>query len=319
MESAPEGAPAALSPAPPREYRVRLEQFEGPLDLLLYLIRRAEVDIHDIPIAEIAEQFIAHLEQLDDAGSRVDIDTAGEFLVMAGTLVEIKSRMIQLEQEGADQARERAGREAGEDAEEEWEDPRADLVRQLLAYKRYRDAAEELEHRREEWAKRVPAARAALPAEALREAAEALGEIEIEDVGLWDLVEAFGKIIASVNFDRLGEHEVVSDETPIELHAEDIVDRLRRAGEEPGPGGPRAMTLRRVLAGRTRAEMVGLFLALLDLIRNERVAFRQGQDEEGVGDEIVIELREGAGESDHREHGGHGGGEGMGAEDVEDR
>ena len=266
-------------------YRVRLDAFEGPLDLLLYLIRRDEIDIHDIPIAKLAEQYLLHLEDLDRGGSRVDIDTAGEFLVVAATLMEVKSRMIAAEGlpegEEGDAARRRRD---GDDR-----DPRAELVDKLLAYKRYRDAAEALEHRREDWARRVPVARTAIESDAVSEAIESMGEVELEDISLGDLVEAFGRIMSSVNLDRLGEHEVTSDDTPIELHAEDIVDRVRRdarAGEYP---------LRRVFEGRSRAEMVGLFLAMLDLVRNRRVAFRQAQTEEaaerGEPGEIMLRLQ----------------------------
>jgi segregation and condensation protein A len=243
-------------------YRVHLDAFDGPLDLLLYLIRKDEVDVHDIPIASIATQYIDTLESLD----RVDIDTAGEFLVMAATLMEIKSRMLAAENVRKDEpgdAAEKPGREQA--------DPRAELVRQLLEYKKFRDAADALDRRREAWESRFPARPAAVDDASVREALEEMGELELEDLDLGDLVEAFRQIVASVNFDRLGEHAVVSDDTPLELHAEDIVERL--AGHASRTPGAR-MTLREVMHGRTRPEMVGLFLALLVLVRDQRVTFR---------------------------------------------
>lgn len=240
-------------------YRVQLDAFEGPLDLLLYLVRKHEVDIHDIPIAPITDQYLDHLEQVD----RVDVDLAGEFLVMAATLMEVKSRWLDRLNDP-----ERAARMPEEPEPGDEEDPRLELVRQLLEYKKHRDAADALEHRRDEWSRRYPAAPAGADDARVRAAVDELGELELEDVDLHDLLEAFRSIVASVNFDRLGEHQVVSDDTPIELHAEDIVDRLRSA---PASGGGQRLTLRELFEGRTRAEMVGLFLALLTLVRDQRV------------------------------------------------
>ncbi|USO00208.1 MAG: segregation/condensation protein A [Phycisphaeraceae bacterium] len=258
------------------EYRVQLDAFEGPLDLLLYLIRRAEVEITDIPVATITDQYIEYLENID----RVDIDLAGEFLVMAATLTELKSRVV-----GAI-GRPEGGR--GEAARPEDDtDPRAELIRQLLEYKKYRDAADALERRREQWEARFPVAPAGVSAEELREAFESMDDPELEDLNLLDLFEAFQKIASSVDMTRLGEHEVLSDETPIELHAEDIMDRVRREHEKGGQ-----LSLFGVMHGRTRAEMVGLFLALLDLVRQRRLGFRQSQDEDGTTGEIVLEARE---------------------------
>ena len=102
-------------------------------------------------------------------------------------------------------------------------------------------------------------------------------DAELEDIQIIDLVEAFRKIAETVNFERLGEHKVTYDDTPIELHAEDIVDRLKRhaAGDlsdDTTPGDE--MDFRSVFTGRTRPEMVGLFLALLQLVRQQRVTFR---------------------------------------------
>src|SRR5688572_5197395 len=127
------------------DYRVRLETFEGPLDLLLFLIRKNEVEIHDIPVASITEQYLAFLKELG-VTTRIDIDVAGEFLVMAATLMELKSRMLMPRPAGA--ADEGPGPEGR--ATKEGQDPRAELVRQLLEYKKYRDAADHLEWRAED-------------------------------------------------------------------------------------------------------------------------------------------------------------------------
>jgi len=258
------------------EYRVHLENFDGPLDLLLHLIKRAEVDITDIPIAEIADQYVEHVRHAD----RLDIELAGEFLLMAATLMEIKSRMLTPVE----------SRRSGSEEREEEGDPRADLVRQLLEYKAYRDAADRLDERRQDWERRMPSARAGVDKEALREAISAEDDLDLGDIDVLDLFRAFESIAESVNFERLGEHEVLDDDTPIELHAEDILDRLRsRSGPSP---------LTEILEGRTRSEMIGLFLATLELVRRQAVKVAQ----DGPGGPIVLELRAGEASGADEEH-----------------
>ncbi len=261
------------------EYHVRLDAFEGPLDLLLFLIRRAEVEVTDIPIATIADQYLEYLGSIDT----IDVDRAGEFLVLAATLTEIKARMLapppQAEPgeggDGADGGGKGAFREV---------DPRAELVKQLLEYKRYRDAAEALDQRKSEWEARYPIA-AATPAAPPTPPSPQEGEagegderdggagVDVEDVSLADLIEAFSRILATVDLNRVGEHRVVVDDTPIELHAEDLLDRLRREVEESRQAGQewRGLTLQRVFTGRTRGEAIGLFLAMLELVRQRKI------------------------------------------------
>lgn len=280
-EPSEQAAPSAAALDDGPDYRVRLDAFEGPMDLLLYLIRKHEVEVEDIPIAVITDQFLEHLNEI----RRIDIESAGEFLVMAATLMEIKSRLIGPVDED-DTGAERAGRSDDDDT-----DPRAELVKQLLAYKRNRDLADALEARRESWERRFPIKPAQIDDERVREAMSELGEVELEDVDLQQLAEAFASIAASVNFDRLGEHEVMSDDTPIEVHAEDLVAQLeeaRLAAQSAGAGGASAkgtLTLREVLTGRTKPEMVGLFLALLTLVRDQKVGV------EFVDGEVVLGAR----------------------------
>lgn len=257
------------------EHRIRLDLFEGPLDLLLHLIRRDEIEITDIPIAQVADQYLAVLRT---AGiERIDIDTAGEFLVMAATLTEIKSRMLNPRPPGEEPIAEPTGNTT---------DPRAELVQQLLAYKKFRDAAASLEDRRTQWESRYPAARAGTDNQALRDAMLAqAGDVELGDLTLVDLAQAFAQIAASVNFDRLGDHQVTYDDTPIEIHAEDILSRLR----EPllADSSRPAMTLQALFAGRKRGEMLGLFLATLELVKRRLVRLSQ----EAPGAPITIEAR----------------------------
>lgn len=260
------------------DVRIRLDAFEGPLDLLLYLIRRDELDVTDIPIAAVTEQYLASLRS--GGVERLDVEQAGEFLVMAATLMEIKSRLL-MPAGSAGATLDEPGARSGE------ADPRAELVAQLLAYKRYRDAAAALEQRQAAWAGRFPAGGAAAGAlEAEPAGAEAEPAAVLEDLTIVDLAAAFARILETVDLARVGEHHVRDDETPIQLHAEDIVDRLRRehafepvgtsTGAEPGGASSAAagVDFRALVSGRTRAEAVGLFLALLELVRQQRVRVR---------------------------------------------
>lgn len=245
------------------EYLVRLESFQGPLDLLLFLIKRAEVDVHDIPIHQIADQYLEHLGQLH----RIDIETAGEFLVMAATLVEIKARSLTPASagEGGDGDGEGGGLLDRLGAA----DPRLDLVRQLLAYQRFRTSSEALGELLESHRLRQPVRLAVEAAEAEAAPPEEEEEgVELEDAHVLDLFESFRRIIAAVDLDRLGDHRVEVDDTPQALHQADLLDRLERA-----PG--RRISLQDAFAGARRIEMIGLFLAMLELARSERIAIRQ--------------------------------------------
>jgi segregation and condensation protein A len=254
---------------PDDSYQVRLNAFEGPLDLLLFLIRRAEVDIHDIPIAQLTQQYLDTVARARD----LDVEQAGEFLVMAATLVEIKSRMLAPRLEGADPEDPLVPSEPGED-------PRRDLVRQLLAYQRFRSAADGLDRLRREFERRWPASGSA---ETSDDAAPRPGlspeDLDLGDVHVLDLLQAFERLSAAVDFTRLGEHAVTMDDTPIGLHQDDLVDRLTRSPD-------RRMTLHRVFEGRSRMDRIGLFLALLELARQQRVKVRQAS----AADAIELEL-----------------------------
>lgn len=224
------------------DYQVRLDVFSGPLDLLLYLIKRDELDIQDISIARVAEQYLEYVRMLE----RVDADAAGEFLVLATTLIEIKSRALLPS----------PPLELGDESS----DPRAMLVRQLLEYKRFKDAARRLgsaaEERSARFVRRPPA----------------LGEdasgVELEEAEVWDLLAAFGRVMAAIGKGP-GLHEVRYDDTPIALFAAEIVSTLEREG---------AQTFEAMFGGRReRWELVGLFLALLELIRQRRVRAEQAR------------------------------------------
>lgn len=219
------------------DYRVELDVYNGPLDLLLYLIRRDEIDIYDIPIAHITSQYVQYVELL----RRVDPDAVGDFLVMAATLMEIKSRTL-------------LPRPPEMEEEEDLGDPRIELVRQLLEYKKFKDAAHNLGASAELQALKHPRRPVHPPSDTR--------EIDIEDVQLWDLVEAFRKLLEATG-QREATHDVVYDDTPIALHAADVLDSIERAGG--------VQLFEAIFEGRTKSQLIGLFLALLELLRQNRV------------------------------------------------
>lgn len=238
--------------APQGEYRVKLDAYNGPLDLLLYLVRKHEVDLHDIPIAQITDQYFQHLELIQ----KIDVELAAEFLVMAATLLEIKSALLV----PSSPDRERAAN-GDVDPDADLSDPRYELVQQLLAYKRYKDAATALDERRQQWETRVPLNPSKPPNTAGREDAEPM-EIDLDEAGILDLCKTFARLMQSVGHGP-GDHEVIDDDIPIALHAEDILDRLQNDGPQ---------TLQNLFVGRrSRSEMVGLFLATLELVRERRI------------------------------------------------
>jgi len=226
-------------------YRVNLEIFAGPLDLLLYLVRKEEVDIYDIPIARLTEQYIQYIEMLKN----LDIDLAGDFLVMAATLMQIKSAML-LPQAEPDQI------EA-----DDFLDPRAELIRQLLEYKKFKDAANLLEAAAEIQKERFPRSDSII--EKLKPHAEP--EVDLEQVSVWDLLEAFDAIIKATGSYQDISH--IKDDTPIDLYQIEILHRLQTEGP---------MAFERLFESMTnRLALVGLFLALLELIRDKLISAEQ--------------------------------------------
>lgn len=238
------------------DYQVKLENYNGPLDLLLFLIRRDELDVYDIPISQITESYVGFLNEMrqiaraNPQGAPFDINLAGEFLVMAATLMEIKSAML-LPQEQKSSA-------ADGTAAAELTDPRAELVQKLLEYKRFKDASRGLEQQHASHAARYPR----VPVVPGTDADEP-PPLDIDEVQIWDLLTAFSKLMAEVGTRKPKYHEVTYDDTPIDLHAADIEDRLKREGR---------LSLRQLLTGRrSRSEMIGVFLALLELTREKKI------------------------------------------------
>lgn len=255
------------------DYRVSLDLFEGPLDLLLFLIRRAEVDIHDIPVAIIADQYLAFLRQIED----IDVELAGEFLVMAATLVELKSRTLvptpAEDDEGAGD--EVKNRDALNPA-----DPRFELVKQLLAYQRFRIAADELDLRRQEFAQRYALRPGSRNRPSDDDDETGAIDLELEDLHVLDLAANYERIIESIDFARLGDHVVEMDDTPVALYQEDLLDRLRSSRDG-------RLTLQSTFLNQEPPQRIGFFLATLELVRLRRVNVEQ----EDIDREIEIVLR----------------------------
>ncbi|MBN1909223.1 MAG: segregation/condensation protein A [Pirellulales bacterium] len=222
-------------------FRVDLDSFRGPLDLLLYLVRKHELDILDIPIAPITDQFLAHLAVLE----QLDVNAVGDFLAVASTLLEIKSQQVL---------------PRADEVQDEMEDPRQELVRRLLEYKRFRDAASILEERSRSWQQHFPRMANDLPPRR-----RDLAEEPIHEVELWDLVSAFGLIMRETVAARPS--SIVYDDTPIHVHMERVQARVIEAGHlafadlfEPG---------------MHKSTLIGIFLAVLELVRHHRVRVEQ--------------------------------------------
>jgi len=225
------------------DFRVDLNVFRGPLDLLLYLVRKHEVEITELPITPITQQFLEHLAVLE----QLDIDAVGDFLDMASTLVEIKSRSVL---------------PRGGEVEDELEDPRQELVRRLLEYKKFKDAASMLDERSRGWQQRFSRLADDLPPRRVDPA-----EQEIHEVELWDLVSALGRIMRDNQ--AVQPSNVVYDETPIHVYMQRIHNQLRAQGR---------LTFAELFQpGMHKSSLIGIFLAVLELVRHHQVHAEQGE------------------------------------------
>jgi len=231
-------------------YRVELDLFTGPLDLLLYLVRRDEVDIVDLPIARITQQFHEFLDVLQ----QLDLDLVGDFVVMASMLVEIKSRSVLPAQDESQEEPLATGATG---------DPRSDLIRQLLEYKQFKEAATALEEQALQWQERYPRLSDERPATGKNPAADRIKEVE-----LWDLVSALGRVLKRNDVE--GSSTIRYDETPIQTYVEQIGTHVRAAGQVPFTSLFDQQTI--------RSKIIGMFLAVLELIRHHGFRCQQGAD-----------------------------------------
>lgn len=223
------------------DFRVDLNMFRGPLDLLLYLVRKHELEIVDIPISLITDQYLEYLAIVE----KLDVNAVGDFLAVASLLIEIKSQQVL---------------PRADEIEGDLDDPREELVRRLLEYKKYRDAASILEERSRQWQQRFSRLSNDLP---VRE--RDLSEEPIHEVELWDLVSAFGRIIREQELVRPS--NIVYDDTPIRVYMARIDAQLRER---------RSLAFSELFdASMHKSRLVGLFLAVLELVRHQRVCVEQ--------------------------------------------
>lgn len=242
----------------PDDYKVNLEVFEGPLDLLLYLIRKDELEIADIPIARIADEYAEYLRVME----MLDLNLAGEFLVMAATLSYIKSRMLLPPEARADE---------GAEGEEEGKDPRWDLVRQLLDYKKFKDAASALLERERRQQNMFGTSGAPL----MPDSAAPKDEKNLGDVGLFDLLKAFQEVLARAPVEPIGEIE------PSKWRVSDKIDEILSAtGRSERVGFSTLFS-----PSSPRGEIIVTFLALLELLRLRQIVASQ----DAAFGEIVLE------------------------------
>jgi segregation and condensation protein A len=225
------------------DFRVDLDSFRGPLDLLLYLVRKHEVEIVDIPIALITDQYLKYLAVLE----RLDVGAVGDFVAVASTLIEIKSQQVL---------------PRGDEIEDAIDDPRQELVRRLLEYKKFRDAASILEERSRNWQQRYARLGNDLPPRERDIAEEPIHEIE-----LWDLVSAFGLIVRDTEASKPS--SIVYDDTPIHVFMERIYAQASERGH---------LNFHDLFQpGMHKSTLVGIFLAVLELVRHHRLRVEQNE------------------------------------------
>ena len=218
-------------------YRIHIEDFEGPLDLLLYFIRRDELDVFDIPIARIADEYLAYVRVLE----RIDLDSVGDFLYMAAVLINIKARMLLPQQ----------------DVDEEGEpiDPRRELVERLLEYMRYKEASGHLEGLYEDRSARFTRGHASSE----RKEWEARADVSY-DATVFDLISALRRILTEAPEEPT--HEVEREEYSIEEQQAFIMEVLAKMDK---------LSFASTMKGRSKAFIITTFLGILELARQQRV------------------------------------------------
>lgn len=242
-ESKTTEVPSGFEPSLPEDSpRIALPVFEGPLDLLLYLIRRNEIDIHDIPIAPITRQYMEYLDLMKE----VNLDLAGDFMVMAATLIHIKAKMLVPVDPTEAQSEDGA------------EDPREALVQRLLEFQRYKDAAGVLHQRGQ-----IRAATWTRPEGAVPTFDDA-GE-EMLEAGLFDLISAFKEVLERRKV--LLAHTIEAPGKSMEERIDELLELIQE--------GASVEFLELFYSQETKADMIVTFLALLELIRLKRVKVYQ--------------------------------------------
>lgn len=221
-------------------YRVKLKNFEGPLDLLLFFIKRDELDIYNIPISYITEQFLEYIRLMEE----LDLDVASEFILMASMLMSIKAKMM-------------LPKEDSDDDEMDENDPRYALVQRLLEYKRYKEMAEKMSDIEDESQKRYYRRHYKVDQVQKQASGEAL-----QDVTMFDLMAAFKKVLSDIKKQNLV-HHVEKINVTIEQQTEYVLERLHKGGRT---------SFRQICTElNNRAKVVVTFLAVLEMLKEQQI------------------------------------------------
>ncbi|WP_243290115.1 segregation/condensation protein A [Bacillus sp. FJAT-47783] len=251
------------------EYLVKIDAFEGPLDLLLHLINRLEIDIYDIPVSEITGQYVAYIHTMQE----LELDVASEYLVMAATLLSIKSRMLLPQQEET----------LMDDVPVEEEDPREELVNRLIEYRKYKEAAIKLKAKEEERAQVFTKPPSDLSDFAINEQVVK----QQSDVTIYDMIGAFQKMLRRKKLQKPLSTRITRQEIPIEKRMNEIIEDLR---------------INRVkrhfydlFPAHQKEYLVVTFLAILELMKKQYIHIEQERNFSDIyiyGSEKIDELRD---------------------------
>jgi segregation and condensation protein A len=232
------------------QYNVKIEAFEGPLDLLLHLINRLEIDIYDIPVAKITEQYLVYIHAMKE----LQLDVASEYLVMAATLLAIKSKMLLPKHE----------EELDDDFEfEQDDDPRNELVERLIEYKKFKEAAIDLKSLEEERGLMYTKP----PSDLTEYAKEIKNENTDLDISLYDMLGAFQKLLRRKKLQRPMSTKIARQEISIEKRMAEIVSFLKESGTR--------ISFNDLFPDSDREHIVVTFLAILELIKRKEIDIEQ--------------------------------------------
>lgn len=222
-------------------YRVQLKNFEGPLDLLLFFIKRDELDIYDIPISYITEQFLEYIRLMEE----LDLDVASEFILMASMLMSIKAKMMLPKEDN------------GEGGELDENDPRYELVQRLLEYKRYKEMAGKMSSIEEDAQKQFY--RGYNGADEVEK--QATGEA-LRDVTMFDLMTAYKKVLMDVK-NKNRKHHVEKIQVTVEEQAEYVLERLHKSGK--------TLFYDMCMELQNRTKIIVTFLAILEMLKERQI------------------------------------------------
>ncbi len=234
-------------------FRIELPAYRGPLDLLLYLVRRQELDITGLSLTRVVDQFVEYLDVLQE----LDLNGVGEFLELASTLVELKSQAV-------------LPAPPSDDDEQVVEDPQEELVQRLLEYKQVRDAASVLDEMSDRWQQRFPRMSDSLPPRQVDPGSQPIADLE-----LWDLVSAFGRLMRESKGPP--QTEVIYDDTPIHVYMQRLHEKLCTV--------ERVALVDLLETGMHKSALIGWFLAMLELTRHHGCA---AEDDPDSGDIVLV-------------------------------